>query len=104
MVSGHVRMVRHGAERLSYDDAVHIAGDVRRRCTERVVLLDLASAADATTAAFARLIVLRRNLRKSGGDLHLVGLRGRARDIYEVHRMGRLLPCETNAPAWAPSA
>jgi hypothetical protein len=43
-------------------------------------------------AGFARLILLRRELRRSGGDLCLRGLHDRVRGLYEINRLQRVLP------------
>ena len=97
MVAAGVRKVVSGTTRLSYHDAVNIAEQVRRGGACAMVLLDLDRTAEASTAAFARLIVLRGTLRKLGGDLHLVHLHGQARHVYEINRMGDLLPCESES-------
>lgn len=97
MIAGGVRTVRCEASRLSYREAADIAQEVRRGDGCAMVLLDLGQTGEATTAAFARLIVLRSDLRKLGGDLHLVHLHGRARYVYEINRMSDLLPCESES-------
>jgi anti-anti-sigma regulatory factor len=56
------------------------------------VVIDLSRAADATTSAFARLVLLRRELLRRGRDLRLVGLRDRAARLYEVSRLEAVLP------------
>ena len=94
MVAGHVRTVKHHMSRFSYRDAADIAEQVHRDASSDLVLVDLVHTTEATTAAFARLVVLRRALRRFGGDLHLVHLHGRARKVYEINRMNELLPCE----------
>lgn len=94
MVLGHVKTVRCESGYLSYRDAVHIAKDVCSESHLGMVVLDLDATLEATTAAFARLIVLRRRLLSLGGDLHILHLHGRARHIYEINRMESLLPCE----------
>jgi len=99
MVTAHVRTVRYPLSHMSYHDAVDIAKNVRCGGTSETVLLDLAQTTETTTAALARLIVLRRKLRRSGCDLRLLHLHGSARQVYEVNRMGLLLPCEPERPA-----
>ena len=85
----------HPAGRFGYADACRVAEAIGGTGGgPGAVLLDLDAVTDATTAALARLIVLRRNLLRTGRDLHIRGLHGRARGIYEVHRLGPLLPRE----------
>jgi anti-anti-sigma regulatory factor len=57
-----------------------------------VVVVDLSRADDATTAAFAALVVLRRALLRDGRDLRLSGLRDRPRQLYAVNRLDGVLP------------
>lgn len=56
------------------------------------VLIDLTSAEDATTSAFAQLVILRRTLLSLGRDLCLTGLRDRTAGIFEVNRLAGVLP------------
>src|SRR4051794_22288792 len=56
------------------------------------VLIDLASAEDATTSAFAQLVILRRTLLSLGRALCLPGLRDRTAGIFEVNRLAGVLP------------
>lgn len=58
-----------------------------------VVIVDLKNAAEATTSAFARLVLLRRLLLKTGRDLRLTNLRDRAKSLYQINRLGHVLPC-----------
>ncbi len=60
--------------------------------TARTIVIDLAAALDATTSAFAHLIVLRRWLLQRGRDLRIVGLRARAERVYQVNRLASVLP------------
>jgi len=53
---------------------------------------------EASLAAFAKLILLRRELIDSGRDLWIAGLRGQAEAIYETNRLTRLLPREAAGP------
>jgi len=94
LVAGNSNTVRYHLDRLSYDEASRLAKRVRRGRPVETVLVDLRRAEHATTAALAKLVVLRCKLRRAGGDLRLTGLHGRARDLYEVNRMTGLLPCE----------
>ena len=56
------------------------------------VILDLSGVDEVTTSAFARLVLLRRELRRQGRDLKLVGLRSRAEKLYEINRLNHVLP------------
>jgi hypothetical protein len=56
------------------------------------VVIDFSHAADATTAAFAGLVLLRRKLLAQGRDLRLDGLSGRAYQVYTVNRLESVLP------------
>ncbi len=94
MVAEGVRTIRFRCENMSYHDADHLARVVRRQGDRGMIVLDLKQTTHTTTAALARLTVLRRNLLMTGGDLHLQHLRGRTRNVYDIHRMAGLLPCE----------
>ena len=83
---------------LSYQDACAIAEKADSIPAAGVVHLDLAGTSDTTTAALARLIVLRSRFLRTGRDVRLAGLSGRARAIYDICRMGCLLP-QTEATA-----
>ena len=63
------------------------------------IVIDLSRAIDASTAAFAHLVVLRSTLLKHAADLHLTGLRDRAQKIYEVNRLTEVLPRQLNSSA-----
>ena len=56
------------------------------------IVIDLARIDDATTSAFAQLVLLRRPLRKSGRDLCLTGLHDRAENLFTVNRLDGVLP------------
>jgi len=57
-----------------------------------MILVDLKSASDATTAGLARLVLLRGRLLKAGRDLLIRGLTGRAEAMYQITRLQRVLP------------
>lgn len=56
------------------------------------VIIDLGRAENATTSAFAQLILLRRTLLRVGRDLCVTGLRDRTAGIFEVNRLAGVLP------------
>jgi anti-anti-sigma regulatory factor len=58
----------------------------------QTIVLDLSRARDATTAAFADLVLLRRKLLSDGRDLRLSGLQDRAAKVYHVNRLNEVLP------------
>lgn len=70
-----------------------VALSSRGRARASVVVIDLKNADDATTSAFARLVLLRRLLLKTGRDLRLTNLHDRAKSLYHINRLGHVLPC-----------
>lgn len=80
------------AETFSHEHARAISRWALGRERASVVVVDLSRADDATTAAFAALVVLRRALLRDGRDLRLSGLRDRPRQLYAVNRLDGVLP------------
>jgi hypothetical protein len=78
---------------LSHSEACRIADLVLPRGRARTVVIDLKDTAEATTSAFARLVILRRLLLRTGRDLRLVNLRDRAASLYQINRLAGVLPC-----------
>ena len=85
-------VVKCDHRRFSYKDANEIARRASANRDWRTVLVDLAPAMEATTAGLARLVGLRRELCSSGRDLRIVGLHGRAKDLYQVCHLSDVLP------------
>ena len=56
------------------------------------VVLDLSRVRDASTDAFADLILIRRRLLRRGRDLKLTNLRDRPARLYEINRLRQVLP------------
>jgi anti-anti-sigma factor len=56
------------------------------------VVIDMSGVEDMTTSALARLVLLRRELRRQGRDLKLIGLRSRAEKLYQINRLALVLP------------
>ena len=56
------------------------------------VVIDMGGVEDMTTSALARLVLLRRELRRQGRDLKLIGLSSRAEKLYEINRLTAVLP------------
>ena len=80
------------AASFSHIDACHVFDLALRSRNFRTIVIDLKHAVDASTSAFARLVLLRRHLLNSGRDLRLAGLRARAADVYKVNRLMEVLP------------
>lgn len=78
---------------LSHNDACRIADVALGQDRAQTVVIDLKNAVDATTSAFARLVLLRRLLLRTGRDLRLTNLRERAASVYQVNRLAEVLPC-----------
>ena len=98
MVAPEHRTVRCRRRRFSYSDACRIASRAAR-CLGSVELdLDFTDAAEVTTAALARLVILRRALIQRQADLRLMGLHGYALAVYNLSRLDRVLPqrCDVN--------
>jgi anti-anti-sigma regulatory factor len=76
----------------AHPDAFRIFADVLGHLAARTVVIDLSVADDATTSAFARLVLLRRELLRMGCDLRIKGLRDRAARLYQVSRLDSVLP------------
>ena len=88
-----VAVVPAGAGQFSHTEACRIANLAVCQGRARTVIIDLKNAADATTSAFARLVLLRRLLLRTGRDLLLTNLRDRAASLYQVNRLSTVLPC-----------
>ncbi len=93
MVTLSTRRFAHPSSRFTYR---HAEGIARRasRGAPGVVFVDLDGVTDTTTAALARLVVLRGKLLSGGGDLMISGIGGKARNLYAVLRFDKLLPMD----------
>jgi len=78
---------------LSHSEACRIAEVALRRSDAETIVIDFERIEDATTSAFARLVLLRRVLLKAGRDLRLVNLRDRAAHLFDIARLESVLPC-----------
>jgi len=76
----------------THDAAVQVRHQIMSQDNAKRIVLDMSQVADAETSAFAELILLRKSLLKSGRDLRLTGLSGRTAGVYEVNRLGDVLP------------
>ena len=97
MIADNVVAIRCASDQLSYHDAEQIAHRALGAKEGRTILIDLGQIAETTTAALARLVALRRQLRRSGRELCVVRPRGRAKHLYDVWRLGELLPAAAKA-------
>jgi ABC-type transporter Mla MlaB component len=97
MVALNNGIVRTDASLLDYPVACDLAARLSPDGPEGLIYLDLRHTPSTTTGALARLIFLRRDLLKSGRDLRIVGLNGRARALYEVYGLAEALPCAQQA-------
>jgi hypothetical protein len=77
---------------LSHSDACRISDLVLGQGRARTVVIDLKHAVEASTSAFARLVLLRRLLLRSGRDLRLINLRDRTASLYQINRLAGVLP------------
>jgi len=91
MVASNIDTIRHRGALLDAAAADHLGRQAIGDCA-KTVLLDLTEAARISTAALARLILLRRRLLRSGRDLRICGLRDQADALYQITRMERILP------------
>lgn len=85
--------------RFSYADACEISERITAHDQPVIVFIDFQNIAETSTDAWARLVLLRRDLLRSGRDLRIVGLRGRAEALYELNGMARLLPRQAQLAA-----
>ncbi len=92
MVRSSVTRLSFAKERLQHADVLDLGRRVCAECSGQVVVLDLRKTRDATTASLAGLILLRRRQIQAGGDLLLLGLRGKAQYLYELLRLAKVLP------------
>ena len=83
------RCFAHGDASELFDAALHAAKVHPRGGT---VVIDMSGVEEMTTSALARLVLLRRELRRQGRDLKLIGLRSRAEKLYEINRLTAVLP------------
>ena len=88
----HYAIVWNG-DYFTHGDACRVY-DAALQAAARTIVVDLSHARDATTSAFARLVLLRRYLLRTGRDLRLTGLSHRAAKLYEVSRLDQVLPCQ----------
>ena len=92
-MTAHEVSIVHQSESLSHNDVCQIFDLALNRYTNaETVVIDLKFVQDATTAAFAQLVLLRRMLLKAGRDLRLIGLHDRAAFLFGINRLSSVLP------------
>lgn len=77
---------------LTHQDACGIGAAALRALRDSLIVIDMSQVDETNTSAFARLVLLRRQLRKQGRDLRLRGLRDRTEVLYHLNRLGSVLP------------
>lgn len=87
-----------GTVRLTHDEACRLS-DRAVASGAQSIILDLSRANNATTAAFARLVLLRRELLRRGRDVRLTGLHDQPAKLFEVHRLDSVLPRISELPS-----
>jgi len=92
MVMGNTVTICCGQRRLDADVAAGICREASKHGCAPRLLIDLRAARHATTAALARLVMLRGRLLRAGRDMHIMGLVGRAEALYQITRMENILP------------
>jgi anti-anti-sigma regulatory factor len=75
----------------SHAEACRLFSQALSQAARRIVI-DLGRVEDATTSAFAQLVLLRRSLLRTGRDLCLTGLHDRPANIFQVNRLDGVLP------------
>ena len=76
---------------ITHAEAQRLSQTAETSHAERVIL-DLRKTIDATTAGFARLVLLRSKLLREGRNVVLCGLTGQPAKLFEVHRLETVLP------------
>jgi ABC-type transporter Mla MlaB component len=99
MVTSSLVVLRAG-ERLSHTEAARLA-ELAQGSTSHRIMIDMSRVLEATTAAFARLVLLRRELIQRGCDVRLAALRGQPARLVDVHRLEAVLPSIKEIPVEA---
>jgi ABC-type transporter Mla MlaB component len=80
------------ASYFAHREACRVCDRVRKVRETQTIIIDMSHVREATTSAFAKLVLLRRELRRGGRDLVITGLRDRALRLYEITRLDSVLP------------
>lgn len=92
MVASQTASITCDTDHLSYEKACEIAREASTLSGNDALRIELQRVVETTTAALARLTVLRRSLSRSGCDMQIDGLQGQAEHLYEFNGMETLLP------------
>lgn len=87
-----VERIKYAGRRLTDRDVDTIDSRLSKLGHLQTVVIDLKATSETSTAALAKLVRLRGQLLHNGRDLFVYGLKGRAKSMYEIYRMGKLLP------------
>ena len=87
------------AREFSHEEAERVASLIAGDGAPRFVI-DLRHAFETTTAALARLIVLRQELLRAGRELFVYDLRDRCKGLYEINRLQDVLPLASSCPCF----
>lgn len=86
------------ADRLTHEEACRLCG-LAYPSSAQTIVLDFGKCYDASTAGFARLVLLRRALLAVGRDIWIAGLHDRPAHLFEVHRLDSILPRISSMPS-----
>jgi len=99
MVAENHLTIRHEGITFSYADACKTAERIAAAGVTDTLLFDLSRTSCTTTAALARLVLLRKELLESGGDLRVLGLQGQPLALCQVLRLSKLLCGQAPCPS-----
>lgn len=85
-------MLPEFGRRLAHQDACRLSDNILQDRSLQTAVIDLTDVEETTTSAFARLVLLRRQLLEQGRDLRLLGLHDRAETLYRLSRLEMVLP------------
>lgn len=77
---------------LTHRDVCRMVTAALRGLRDSIIVIDMSQVDEATTSAFARLVLFRRQLLQQGRDLRLRGLRDRTEVLYYLSRLDSVLP------------
>ena len=80
------------AAAFSHADADQVSHLATCGSSAKRIVIDMVRAHEATTSAFARLVLLRKSLLKVGRDLRLTNLHDQTASLYEIIRLREVLP------------
>ena len=81
--------------KLNHAEACKVAKSVLESPRSTNVIIDLSGTNDITTAAFAKFVLLQKQLSAIECNLILSGLSGRVAAMYRVCKLERILPVST---------